>query len=233
MISIDWRKQKPEARSQKLEFRMRKPVVTALVICGICVISGSVFGQLQQSGGGGSNASVGSTGATAPTSATLAGGAFNTTLPTLTNGQMGALQLDSSGRVLIGSIASALPTGSNTIGTVTLGAGSSVVGTVNTIPKTACGNTVASQALAAVPTTSTAVFTSTTCVVGIILNNTNSTATTVTVTDNQGTPINDILSFSIPGNSQIIQPLWGVAFTTGVKWSASGSGVTGAVIGYQ
>ena len=51
-----------------------------------------VMAQLQQSGGGGSNASVGSTGATAPTSATLTGGAFNTTLPTLTNGQMGAVQ---------------------------------------------------------------------------------------------------------------------------------------------
>jgi len=53
------------------------------------------------------------------------------------------------------------------------------------------------------------------------------------VTDNQATPINDVLSFSIPGNSQLIQPLWGVAFTTGVKWNASATGVTGAIIGYQ
>jgi len=70
-------------------------------------------------------------------------------------------------------------------------------------------------------------------VIAIVLNNTNSTATTVTVTDNQATPINDVLSFSIPGNSQLIQPLWGVAFTTGVKWNASATGVTGAIIGYQ
>jgi hypothetical protein len=115
----------------------------------------------------------------------------------------------------------ALPTGSN------------VIGTVNSIPKTACGNAVASQALAAVPTSSTAVFTSTTCIVAIILNNTNSSSATVTVTDNAGTPINDVLTFSIPANSQLIQPLYGVAFTTGMKWSASGTGVTGAALGYQ
>ncbi len=220
------------AQSRDAGLRRRIPVWIAAAIIATFTFF-PMYGQLQQSGGGGSNASVGSTGATAPTSATLAGGSFNSTLPSLTTGQMGAVQLDSSGRVLVGSIAGALPTGSNTIGTVTIGAGTSVIGTVDTIPKTACGNTVASQALAAVPTTSTAVFTSTTCVVAIVLNNTNSTAATVTVTDNQGTPVNDILSFSIPGNSQIIQPLWGVAFTTGVKWSASATGVTGAVIGYQ
>lgn len=191
------------------------------------------FAQLQQSGGGGSNASVGSTGATSPTSATLTGGAFNSTLPTLTTGQMGAIQVDSNGRLLVGSIVGALPAGTNSIGSVTIGAGTAVVGTVNTIPKTACGNTVASQALAAVPTAATAVFTATTCVQVIVLNNTNATATTVTVTDNQATPINDVLSFSIPGNSQLIQPLWGVAFTSGVKWNASATGVTGAILGYQ
>jgi len=122
---------------------------------------------------------------------------------------------------------------SGTVSVSALPAGSNVIGIVNTIPKTACGNTVASQALAAVPTSSTAVFSSTTCLVTIVLNNTNSSATTVTVTDNAGTPINDVLTFSIPGNSQLIQPLAGVAFTTGVKWSASGTGVTGAVLGYQ
>src|SRR5437879_13028533 len=106
-----------------------------------------VMAQLQQSGGGGSNASVGSTGATAPTSATLTGGAFNTTLPTLTNGQMGAVQLDSSGRVLVGSIAGALPTGSNTIRAIShtgftltggLAAGSKPISPVPSASVTSC-----------------------------------------------------------------------------------------------
>lgn len=45
----------------------------------------------------------------------LIGGQFNTALPTLTNTQQSAIQLDSSGRVLIGAI----PTGANVIGAVT------------------------------------------------------------------------------------------------------------------
>jgi len=214
----------PQLSSGRVERWYRRSLKVVLVIAAAALLLSSLtfvptYAQLQQSGGGGSNASVGATGAAAPTSATLAGGAFNSTLPTLANGQMGALQVDSSGRLLVASVAGALATGSNVIG--------------KTVPATACGTTVASQALAAVPTAATAVFTSTTCVVVIVLNNTNSTATTVTVTDNQATPINDVLTFSIPGNSQLVQPLWGVAFTTGVKWNASASGVTGAILGYQ
>lgn len=51
----------------------------------------------------------------------LIGGQFNTSLPTLTNTQQAAIQLDSSGRLLIGSIANALPAGTNSIGTVVQG----------------------------------------------------------------------------------------------------------------
>src|SRR2546428_12498113 len=61
--------------------------------------------QLQQSGGGGSNASVGSTGATAPTSATLGGGALHTTRATPTNGPIGAVERDSRGRGLARRVA--------------------------------------------------------------------------------------------------------------------------------
>lgn len=53
------------------------------------------------------------------TKSSLAGVQFNTALPTLTNTQQAALQSDSSGRLLVGSIASALPTGANVIGAVT------------------------------------------------------------------------------------------------------------------
>jgi len=61
------------------------------------------------------------TGGTAGTFSLLAGGVYNTALPTLTTGQQAALQTDSSARLLIGSIASALPTGTNTIGAVNQG----------------------------------------------------------------------------------------------------------------
>jgi len=199
-----------------------------LATLAILLIAGVADSQLQQSGGPGS-------------SVTLLTG--STTAVTQTTGTNLHTVVDS------GSITATQATGSNlhtvvdsgtitTVGAVTsitnaLPAGTNVIGTVDAIDKTACGNTVASQALAAVPTSSTAVFTSTTCLRVILMNNTNSSAVTVTVTDNQGTPINDILTFSIPANSQLIQPLWGVAFTSGVKWSASTTGVTGAVLGYQ
>lgn len=49
----------------------------------------------------------------------LQGIQFNTTLPTLTTGQQAAQQSDASGRILVGSIASALPVGANVIGGIT------------------------------------------------------------------------------------------------------------------
>ena len=67
------------------------------------------------------------TGGTAGTKSMLAGGQYNSTLPTLTTGQQAALQTDSSGRLLVGSIASALPTGTNIIGSVKITDGTNTV----------------------------------------------------------------------------------------------------------
>ncbi len=191
-------------------------LLSCIVLC--LLIAGGMYAQLQQSGGPGSTVTA-NAGSNLNTSALALESGGN--LATLA-GTVSAAKVNVTGTITaVTGITNALPTGSN------------VIGTVNTIPKTACGNTVASQALAAVPTSSTAVFSSTTCLQVIVVNNTNSSSATVTVSDNAGTPINDILTFSIPANSQLIQPLWGVAFTSGVKWSASGTGLTGALLGYQ
>lgn len=188
------------------------------MIVGFLFVAGTIMAQLQQSGGPGSTVTAN------------AGTNLNTS----------ALALETGGNLatLAGTVSAAKVNITGTLTAVTaitnaLPAGTNVLGTVNTIPKTACGNTVASSALAAVPTSSTAVFSATTCLQVVVVNNTNSSAATVTVTDNAGTPINDVLTFSIPANSQLIQPLWGVQFTSGVKWTASGTGLTGAVLGYQ
>jgi hypothetical protein len=114
----------------------------------------------------------------------------------------------------------ALATGTNTIGVV--------------IPKTPCGTTVANQDVAAVPTSSTAVFTSTTCLMRAYFNNTNASPQTVTLTDNAGTPLNGIgPAFSVPALSNLIVPFDGTRFASGVKWASGGSGVTGAMWGFQ
>lgn len=102
-----------------------------------------------------------------------------------------------------------------------------------TIPKTACANTVFSQAWVAVPTANTAATSTTTCVDSLQFTNTNGSAQTITVTDNQGSPITAIATFSIPANSSVFFPMKGTQLTSGIKWQAGGTGITGAILGYQ
>jgi hypothetical protein len=213
-----------------------------IILTGILIILGdnhwSARAQLQQSGGPGSTvtANIGTTNGLA-LDATLTGGSQKTKL--VDSGGTNVASVSAAGAVKVDGSGATQPVsgtfwqGTQPVSGTFWQATQPVSGTVNSIPKTACANTVASQALAAVPTSSTAVFTSTTCLQVIVLNNTNGSSVTVTVTDNAGTPINDVLTFSLPANSQLIQPLWGVAFSSGVKWSASGTGVTGAALGYQ
>ncbi len=201
---------------------MRKYIPPFLLL--LLFIAGSVMGQLNQSGGSGSSVSIVSA---LPAGSNIIGNVrLDQTTPGTTNGMS-----------------------ENQINGTTIAAGNGVSGlgvqriaitsdntpfTVNTIPKTQCGNGVASVPLSAVPTSITLATTGvTTCVVAIIMNNTTASQLTVSVTDNQGSPITDVLPFGLPPFSQLIQPMYGVAFTSGVKWAASGAGVTGAIIGYQ
>lgn len=104
---------------------------------------------------------------------------------------------------------------------------------VKSTPATSCGTTQFSSAWAAVPTSNTAVTGTTTCVSAIMLSNTNASAQTVAITDGQGSPITIVPTLSIPANSLAIIPLYGSVATTGLKWIAGGSGVTGSVTGLQ
>jgi hypothetical protein len=71
------------------------------------------------------------TGGTAATSSVDVGGIYDSTPPTLSNGQQASLQLDVNGNLLANIKAlPALPAGSNTIGTVGLAAGSNAIGSV-------------------------------------------------------------------------------------------------------
>lgn len=109
----------------------------------------------------------------------------------------------------------------------------SVAATLSTAPKTACGSTAFTPAWQAVPTSATALTGTTSCVVALLFTNTNASAQTVTVTDGQGSPITVLSAFSIPANSQLTIPLYGAQMTTGIKWSAGGTGVTGTAVAYQ
>lgn len=207
---------------------------------------GAPRAQLQQSGGAGSSAAVGATGSAAPTSADLAGCTYNSSLPTLSSGQMGSAQCDSSGRVII----SPIPAGTNVIGHVIADSGSTTAVTslpaipsgTNLIgytrPGNACSTTNYESGMVFLPTSSTSVTSTSTCVAVLILNNTSSSAQTVSVQDqstlcNSGA-CNILSSFSIPGNSQMSIPLYGAKFTSGIKWNAANANtVMGDVIGNQ
>lgn len=187
------------------------PGMWGVLILLVLLIAGGAIAQLQQSGGSGSSVTI--TGA----------------LPAGTN-VIGHVITDSGTITAVTAITNPLPAGTNVIGHVITDSG-----LVNTVPKTACGNTLATgSTLAAVPTSSTLLTSAATaCVVRVVFFNTNAGAQTVTLTDNTATPINAVLTFSIPGLSNLIEDLGGGAFNLGVKWAAGGTGVTGYVVAYQ
>lgn len=103
-----------------------------------------------------------------------------------------------------------------------------------TYPYTSCGTTSFTIALQAMPTSSTAVAAATTCILGMDISNTSGGSLTVTVSDNQGTPINWLNAVTLlPGETRTYNFSNGRKFTSGIKVQASGSGVTYSLEGLQ
>ncbi len=203
-------------------------LVASLLISAL--INMPVIAQLQQSGGGGSNASVGSFAAAAPGSGTAIGGVFNTSLPTYTNGQLGQVQIDSSGRLLVASIA-----GTSTVSiSGAIPAGTNAIGTVRANPLTSCGNTIFDSGMTNLPTTEAAATATTTCVEAIYVNNLTASSQTFSIKDNQATPVVYVNGFNLPGNSNMLITFGGIKFNLGVRWVATNaSSVNAQILGYQ
>jgi hypothetical protein len=207
----------------------RHPFILAFLFITCCLLFASpATAQLQQSGGAGSSLS----------GITLGGNAL-TARPT------GELDVN------LGRIAgNTISTGNGTAGAgvqrvsiasdnspfsvnATLQAGANVIGITKTVPSNSCGTTVFNQAWVAVPISSAPVTGTTICKATIVFTNTNASPQTVSVTDGQGSPVTAIgPAFSIPPLSTVRFELEG-ALTTGIKWNAGGTGVTGSVVGYQ
>jgi hypothetical protein len=183
-----------------------------LLLIGIGVL-GPLFGQLQQSGGAGTVTTANQ------------GGTWNI------NNISGTVALPT------GAATSAKQPALGTSGTPSVDVitvqGASGMAALQMAPKTACGVTAFTPAWQAVPTASTALTTTTSCVVAVMITNTNTSAQTVTVTDGQGTPVTVLSAFSIPGNSAVTLPFHGSQMTSGIKWTAGGAGLTGTVVAYQ
>lgn len=186
------------------------------------LVAGGIMGQLQQSGGPGSTVTAN------------AGTNLNTSLLALEAGGNLALIKAKTDNLDV-ALSTRLKPADTLAGVTTVAAVTSITNAVNVVPKTACGNTLATgSTLAAVPTSATLLTSAATaCVVAAVFFNTTGSPLTVTLTDNTGTPINAMLTFAIPGNSNVVEPLHGGAFNAGVKWTASGAGVTGYVVAYQ
>ena len=217
--------------------------MTLVLLLAVAGILGPVYGQLQQSGGPGSTVTATQGGTwnvnnisgtvSLPTGAATAakqpalgtaGTASSDVITVQGIASMTALKVDGSAvtQPVSGTLSvNALPTGSN------------VIGIVKNVPSTACGTVAFTPAWQSLPTTATALTATTSCVIAIIVTNTNASAQTVTITDGQGTPVTIANAFSVPANSQVTFPLYGSQMTSGIKWSAGGTGVTGTVVAYQ
>ena len=193
-----------------------------LLLIAIGVL-GPLYGQLQQSGGAGTVVTASQ------------GGTWNI------NNISGTVALP-TGAATAAKQPSFATAGSPSADVVTV-QGAASMAALQVAPKTACGATAFTPAWQAVPTSSTALTATTSCVVAIMITNTNASAQTVTitdgqgspvtVTDGQGTPITVLSAFSIPGNSEVTLPFYGSQMTSGIKWSSGGAGLTGTVVAYQ
>ncbi len=120
----------------------------------------------------------------------------------------------------------ALPTGAN------------IVGFVRTIPANTCGTTEYDSGLAFLPSASTQVTATATCVQYLIFHNTDSVNHTVTVQD-QSTACNAAAcvvdtTYTIGPDVQTAFPWYGTKFTGGLKWNADvANKVQGVIRGNQ
>lgn len=211
-----------------------------MILIGLFVV-GSVFGQLSQSGGSGNtttivaalpagsntignvnaiqsgawSASIGQGGNTA---AVTAASALRVDGSAVTQPVSGTIAVSNSGFSVTGS----LPTGGN------------IIGSVRVIPPNICGTTAYDSGAVTLPSTSTALTATATCVTAVMFNNTTSSTQTVDVTDNQATPVSYVKSFQIPANSNFVYSLYQMRLANGIKWSAvNASSVNAQVVGFQ
>jgi hypothetical protein len=176
-------------------------------------VLGPAYGQLQQSGGSGTSVAATQSGVWNLTNIT-----GTVSLPT---GAATAAKQPALGT-----------TGSASADVITV-QGAAGMTPLAMAPKTACGAAAFTPAWQAVPTSSTALTATTSCVMAILVTNTNASAQTVTVTDGQATAVTVLNAFSVPANSEVTLPLYGSQMTSGIKWAAGGTGVTGTVVAYQ
>ncbi len=197
-------------KRQKTPIYMASGLLLLLTVVGVF---GPVYGQLQQSGGAGSSVVASQS------------GVWNV------NNISGTISLPTGAATAAKQ--PALGTAGSAAADVISVQGVAGMTALAVAPKTSCGGAAFTPAWQTVPTAATSLTSTTSCVVAILITNTNASPQTVTVTDGQTAPVAVLSAFSIPGNSQVTLPLHGAQMTSGIKWLAGGAGVTGTVVAYQ
>jgi hypothetical protein len=149
---------------------------------------------------------------------------MSASLPVAIASNQSAIPVSESGTWTVGISASqtvGLAAGSNSVGTVGLNAGTNLIGYSRA--QNACGTTNYESVMSNPPTASTSLTATTTCVAAIFVTNTTASAATITIQD-QGTGCNSaacvwIDAFSVPANSNMLIPLYGMKFASGIKWN--------------
>jgi hypothetical protein len=109
-----------------------------------------------------------------------------------------------------------------------------VSGTLTAVEKTACGSTTYDSGMVTMPNTSTAVTSTATCVNAVIFVNTTASVQTITLSDNQNTPVSYLSSFQVPANSTLVYDLHFARLANGIKWQATNaSAVNAQIVGLQ
>lgn len=132
---------------------------------------------------------------------------------------IGHVVVDSASATVVSSLP-ALPTGSNTIGTVTPGAGTANMGFVRDLPSSCPQSTNFTSSTVGVATgAGTSVTSTTTCLTVAYVNNITNASVTFRLQDKTGTPIIWVggnADYVVPANSNVTFPLGGVSFASGI-----------------
>lgn len=154
------------------------------------------------------------------------GGVFNTTQPTVTNGQIVDFQTTARGAQIVATGVDAFTASATQSGTWTMQPGNTP-NTAQWLTKTgpfdACGTTTYDPASVLIADATLDVLTgTTTCVETIAVTNVGSTQETITIQDTQGTPVQFLKVVPVaPGATMVFNGLGGLKFASGIKYQAS------------
>lgn len=196
--------------------------------------------------GSSGNACAASTGAAVPSSACYTGVHVGSNLVGVTGTTVSSTTAQDSNVALINGVVVLMGNGVTGTGSqrvtiasdntpFTVNAAQSGTWSVTSVPKTGCGASFQSVAWVAAPTSATSIYgATTTCVLDIVVANTNTSSTqSVLITDGQGSPVTIVPTVQIPANSMVAFHFGGLAATTGAKITAGGTGLTYAATGLQ